>query len=205
MIIKTQQRERKVLLNLRLLVDSLLWVSARSGTGIEGFRLLFRKDSVIILGRLRKSYYIHDYEQLSKKWKTHFNFFILQDILLGNPPWYSHATRQKENSFHIQLEFKKKPWYIEYNISKKLKRIEDIQIHYTDKKKLLIKYQDFHSVGKSVLAHSLQIDLTYQQKEIQKVHHYLSSIYYLKVDISEKKPIKLTFKIPSRYKKMILE
>lgn len=72
--------------NMRLQKDEQIWISVNAIGGIEVARVLLNKDSVRILDRLNKQYMVKDYVFLSELLKTNVDFFLIQDLILGNSP-----------------------------------------------------------------------------------------------------------------------
>ncbi len=79
-------QEIKANADIRLKKDSIIWVSMRSATGIEGVRALITKDSILVINRLEKEYYAYRFEDLSEKFKFEFDFDMIQSIIVGNIP-----------------------------------------------------------------------------------------------------------------------
>jgi hypothetical protein len=69
--------------NLRLQKDSAIWVSIRK-FGFEGVRVLITPDSVKMINRLEKKYFIGEFESLNSLFDIHVNFLLLQALMTGN-------------------------------------------------------------------------------------------------------------------------
>ncbi|MES2389599.1 MAG: DUF4292 domain-containing protein [Bacteroidota bacterium] len=74
--------------SIRLLPDSLVWISISPALGIEAARCLFRKDSVFILDRLHRNCTSFSYDALGRiiGFRPDFNFvqaFVLGEDVLG--------------------------------------------------------------------------------------------------------------------------
>lgn len=69
--------------SLRARKDSLLWLSF-SVLGVEGARFLATPDSVKFIDRLKKNYFVSDYDYLSNMLSTDIDFDLLQSMLIGN-------------------------------------------------------------------------------------------------------------------------
>jgi len=69
--------------NLRGRKDSVLWLSI-SALGIEAARAIVTRDSVKLRNNLAKSYFVGDYNYLSKLLNTDLDFEMLQSLLIGN-------------------------------------------------------------------------------------------------------------------------
>jgi hypothetical protein len=86
--------------------DSVIWLSARPGLGIEIGRVYFLKDSLHILDRIQSNYYAHSYADISKMFKqnlsyNHFQALFAAELLSLNKPGvplgygYSHNADDK--------------------------------------------------------------------------------------------------------------
>jgi hypothetical protein len=62
-----------------------MWLSLRGPLGIEGFRVLITKDNVTVLDLLKKNVQYRKIEYLQEITGLPVDFFILQDLLIGNP------------------------------------------------------------------------------------------------------------------------
>ena len=74
---------------VRMKKDSLIWLSVTGLLGIEGFRLLVRPDTVIIMDKLEKTISYKSVAYLQELIKLPVDFFTLQDLLLGNAVFFS--------------------------------------------------------------------------------------------------------------------
>ncbi len=79
---------------IRMQRDSIIWISVRKA-GIEGARILISPDSVHILDRGAKAYYLFAYADLRSQYQMDISFTALQDLIAGNAilrqelPWNS--------------------------------------------------------------------------------------------------------------------
>ncbi|HSB92021.1 MAG TPA: DUF4292 domain-containing protein [Flavitalea sp.] len=70
---------------IRIKKDSMIWVSINAALGIEAFRILITPDSVKVLNKLDKEAQLRSVSYLQEVTKIPFNFYQLQDLLIGNP------------------------------------------------------------------------------------------------------------------------
>jgi hypothetical protein len=70
---------------IRLKRDSLMWISLRGPLGIEGFRVLITRDSVKVMDLLKKTFQLRTIDYLQEITGIPFDFFTLQDFVIGNP------------------------------------------------------------------------------------------------------------------------
>ncbi|MDQ6843754.1 MAG: DUF4292 domain-containing protein [Bacteroidota bacterium] len=90
---------------VRLYSDSVLWVSiSATFLGIEAFKILITKDSIIILNKLDKQVEYHPFSYIEQITHIPLNFSTMQDLLIGNPIYVGDSIvnyRQTEN--HILI------------------------------------------------------------------------------------------------------
>ncbi len=81
---KDDTQTRKFTATIRLRKDSVLWMNVKK-LSVEAARILVDKDSVYVLDRLNKEYYIKSLEYLSEEYHLPADFDALQTLILGNP------------------------------------------------------------------------------------------------------------------------
>lgn len=74
---------------IRMLKDSMIWVSVTGALGIEGYRVLVKPDTVIIMNKLDKTVSHRSVSYLQEIIKLPVDFFTLQDLLMGNPVFFT--------------------------------------------------------------------------------------------------------------------
>ena len=82
---------------IRVAKDSVIWVSVSPALGVEVLRCLITKDSVFVINKFQKEYYIYSHKQLTEKLKFDINFNLVQSVFLGNPP-YAEVEEDSSNS-----------------------------------------------------------------------------------------------------------
>lgn len=70
--------------SIRMRKDSAIWISITPALGIEMARVLITKDTVKVINRLNKEYFIGDYNYINKKFNVDLVFDDIQSVLLGN-------------------------------------------------------------------------------------------------------------------------
>jgi len=81
---KDDTQTRKFTATIRLRKDSVLWMVVKK-LSVEAARVLVDKDSVYVLDRLNKEYYIKSLDYLAEEYHLPADFDALQTMLLGNP------------------------------------------------------------------------------------------------------------------------
>lgn len=84
---------------MRMVSDSLIWISFSPALGIEAARVLLTKDSVKFINRLNKSYFTGRYDLLDSLLNTTIEYSILQSMLLGND-----LTQYDVNKFKASID-----------------------------------------------------------------------------------------------------
>jgi hypothetical protein len=70
---------------LRMRKDSAIWISMRGPLGIEGFRVLITRDSLVVINPINKNVQLRTIDYLQELSGIPINFQTLQDLVLGNP------------------------------------------------------------------------------------------------------------------------
>ncbi|MBI9033465.1 MAG: DUF4292 domain-containing protein [Bacteroidales bacterium] len=86
---------------IRMKKDSLIWVSLSPTLGIEMIRLLITSDSVKMMNRLEKTYFVSDFSYVASFLNNSVDFNMLQSLLTGNDfsfyensSWKAHIEDQ---------------------------------------------------------------------------------------------------------------
>jgi len=107
--------------NLRIKIDTAIWMSISPALGIEVARVFITRDSLKFTNRINGTYFKGDYRYLNSLLQIELNFNMIQSILLGNI--YLHYSKDKYNcdieSSNLILSSLKK---------RQIKREEDINI-----------------------------------------------------------------------------
>jgi hypothetical protein len=79
-------KKQDVTANVRMIKDSVIWISLTATfLNIEAFRVLVKKNSVILLNKLDKEVQYRSLDFLQEVTQIPFDFYTLQDLLVGNP------------------------------------------------------------------------------------------------------------------------
>jgi hypothetical protein len=70
--------------HVRMLKDSVIWMSVNAVLGIEGIRLMVTKDSVKMLNKQDKQYTERSIDYLQEVTALPLNLSVLQDLIIGN-------------------------------------------------------------------------------------------------------------------------
>ena len=69
---------------IRILRDSIIWLSFTPALGIEVMRIMITQDSVKFINRLNNTYFLGDYRYFNDFLRTNIDYDILQSFLIGN-------------------------------------------------------------------------------------------------------------------------
>lgn len=78
-------RQPDFIAHIRMLKDSLIWVSLSNDIGIEGIRVLISNDSIKLLDKLANTYQVRPLSAIQEVSQIPFEFADLQNLLVGNP------------------------------------------------------------------------------------------------------------------------
>jgi len=84
---KDEAQTRKFNANIRMRKDSVIWMNIKK-LSVEAFRILITQDSIHIIDRLEKKYYIHGLDFVEEKFNFPGQFQALQTAILGNPYFF---------------------------------------------------------------------------------------------------------------------
>jgi len=195
---------------VRIVKDSIIWLSLGQDLGMELARLMLTRDSVKYLDRIHKTYFLGDYKFVSDILNTNIDFGILQSILLGNDfEYYENAEfkasvdggeyrlttsgRSKLKKYvrgnaDAQRIFLQSIWLNPDNF--KITRIKIKELT-PDSKKLCASYSQFQEINGSWFPAKTDYQISAETPVNLKVK-------YSKVMVDQ--PLKFNFKIPSKYK-----
>lgn len=75
--------------NVRMLKDSLIWISLGNDIGIEGIRVLISNDSIKVLDKLANTFQVRPLSHIQELSQIPFSFADLQNLLVGNPIFFN--------------------------------------------------------------------------------------------------------------------
>jgi hypothetical protein len=78
---------------VRMIKDSVIWISGYATVfNIEAFRVLINKDSVFVIDKINKEVQRRSIDYLQEVTQIPFDFKTLQDLLLGNPIFFTDSV-----------------------------------------------------------------------------------------------------------------
>ncbi len=209
---------------MKIQKDSAIWISMTAPLGIEVVRIIITKDSIKLVDRYNKQYFTGNFDYISSKFNNDFDYYTIQSIITNelfefpkydNKPFTRNFKYKIKNGKYVFFTFN------ERKIEKKNKRVErqnkknkDLSIiyqaNYIDPDnfriteviidelskdwKFNIKYDDFKKVEGQLFPMKINFCIEFGDSTFN------CNISFNKLDFKEK--VKLSFKIPSNYKKI---
>ncbi len=98
-------KQSNVTVYVKVIKDSMIWMSLYGSVfNIEAFRVLIKKDSVIVMDKLNKEVQYRSLNYLQDVSGIPFDFKTLQDLLVGNPIYFdTTVVAFKQTNDNIQL------------------------------------------------------------------------------------------------------
>lgn len=200
--------------NIRIKRDSLIWVSIAPVMGIEVARILITPDSVKIIDRTNKSYFMESYRYVNQYLNNALDFDMLQAFLIGNDfsffeeaNWkasidgglYKLATanRRKLRKYvrsHEATEIPIQNTWLDPNTFK-IKKIMVKEIRPSRSRKLIAQYSDFFVVESQMLP----LHMEFNVKANNNVNVLLD---YSRVNLNDE--LRFPFRISSKYQELKL-
>ena len=194
---------------IRMVKDSLIWISFNQDLGIEIARLMITEDSVKFLDRFNKQYLITDYNFINNFLNTNIDFGILQSIILGNDFEYyemvefrasidgglyrlSTSGRSKLKKYVRNVEdaeriFLQNTWLNPENFKIVQVKMKELT---KDSKKLTAEYSEFKDINDQLFPN--EVDYLIEADNAISVE-----VKYNRITLNEK--LRFPFNIPSKY------
>ena len=94
MVFKDETQRKKANANIRLRKDSIIWMNIKK-LGVEAARVLITTDSIYIMDRINDQYAVTDFSLIEEQYHLPANFQTLQNVVLGNPLFFSKPEELK--------------------------------------------------------------------------------------------------------------
>ena len=185
-------------LNVRLRRDSIIWVSG-SLLGIEGVRAVLTPDSVRVVNRLEKSYFVGGYDYLSRVLQVPVSFAQVQALLLGDylpapagtrPTVVAEAAGQRVSYPQERLSVDR--------LLSATGRVQQLKLaEAATGRRLTVDYADFRALEAAAgLSFAHDLNVRAEQPKASTTAH----LNYNKVTVGER--LEFPFSIPKGYAKM---
>ncbi len=187
---KDPNNDQSFTMNFRMKHDSILWLSI-TAVGFEVARARLDKDTVRIINRLEKKYYIYDYAFIKKLAGTSLSLVQIQNLLSANllfPP--ENYGPQTDPDKFITTE-----GYVENIVSldSKSKIIEQILQHLVEQSTANVLYSNYKKTANQQFPGKCDISIITPKRNIS----LLMENSGMNTDMIEAFP----FEIPSKYEK----
>lgn len=198
--------------NLRIVKDREIWLSLTPALGIEAFRIYITTDSVKMINRINKTYFMGDYQLINDLLNTPFDFDMLQAFLTGNDfNYYQNnvfkvgeddlfyristigRTKLKNyvaNQADIDKILVQDMWIDPQTYKIVRQQIKEIK---KENSKLTIDYTSFETIGVSLFPNAYSVKVDAESK-------FFIDVEYEKIRIDE--DLTIPFVIPPSYKPM---
>ena len=181
---------------VRLIKDSVLWVSVNAALGIEAFRVLITPDSVKVLNKLDKVVQLRSVGYLQEIAGVPFSFAELQDLLLGNPIYFSSNILSFKKDDHSTTLYSLGPRFRhaltmrdgDYTLQNS--KIDDIDPGRS--RTMLVVYGDYETKGNMRFS-------TYRKIAITQKNNVIVELQFKQYSFNE--DLNIPFTIPKNYKR----
>jgi len=192
--------------NLRIKIDTAIWMSISPALGIEVARVFITRDSLKFTNRINGTYFKGDYRYLNSLLQIELNFNMIQSILLGNT--YLHYAKEKYNCDSdilnlILSSLKKRQIKREENIdipqvltqelyySKEKQKISSMSLQdYRPQRRFVVNYDAFMEIENQKVPTSIIVKANAEKSVMIKLD-------YSKINFN--KELNLPFSIPASY------
>ena len=193
-------RDFKTSSSLMMKKDSIIWFNAVKGP-YEVSRGIFTQDSVVILDKLKKTYSIYNYKELSEKIDFELNFKLIQAAIIGNLifPYEQENVESTEQFFNYK---KREGRFVFDNyIGRKSMKIEKMVVQDMETQHTLqVDYKNFQLIEDQLLPYEVFATFNYFSKNTSSNKKTIVNITFNKASI-EKKPLRFPFRIPQKYER----
>ena len=175
----------KINANIRIIKDSLIWISVKAGLGIEVFRTIITPDSVRYINHISKQYFIKPIHEIYKLIKMDITYYDLQDILFSNHR-FDDETYNTIYQEYIVLESENARYFVNSHGF----YVEKIEIIDNQKNRMFLEYDKFKKFNNGFFPQKLFLDI--------KSNEFLTAeINYVKIKFNEN--FKTKFNVPKSY------
>lgn len=183
--------------NLRMIKDSVIWVSLQATfLNIEAYRVRITKDSVILLNKLDKEVQYRSLDYLQEVTQIPFDFSTIQDMLIGNPVFFSdsNATVRKKDDqvlvYSVGDLFKNLLTLNGSNNQLIHSKLDDVDVYRN--RTASVTYNDYENANGRPFSTRRQIIVTEKNKIDIKLN-------FKQVEFN--KELSVSFSVPKNYKK----
>ena len=190
--IEIDEVDTPVSANLRVRKDSVIWISISALLGIEVARIQITQDSLKLINRINKTYWIGDFEDIGSVYGIPANYNQLQGILVGHISFENTKIRSviSENKYLVFNKNKKEVPQSKVWIDSRF-LIDTYLLEDELEKSLTIRYLEYEKHAQKWIPLKLNLLLANIDEQIE------ANFTYSKVNINT--PKKVNFNIPESY------
>jgi hypothetical protein len=181
--------------NLRMIKDSVIWMSVQATfLGIEVYRIRITPDSVILVNKQEREVQYRSLDYLQEVTQIPFDFKSLQDLLIGNPVFFSKesiSVRKRDNQLLLYSagELFKNLLTVDAENGRLIySKLDDADINRNRTASVL--YADYENVNGIWFADRRQVTITEKNKIDIKMN-------YKQVEFN--KELSVSFPVPKNY------
>jgi hypothetical protein len=195
----------------RIRKDSVIWLSIYAAMNIEVFRIMITPDSIKMLNRLKKTYFVKNVNFINEQFNTDVDFDILQSLLMGVDFAYYETDKFtlsiNENRYKLSTMGRGKlKKYVQTQEDLEKVMVQNMWINpdnykilkqsikqvKSPNKKVIATYEDFRPVDNQIFPFSIHFRLV-DEKPV------LLDLQYKSIIINQK--LTFPFKVPRKYKR----
>lgn len=182
--------------NLRMVKDSVIWISLQATfLNIEAYRVRITRDSVILMNKLEKEVQYRSLDYIQEVTQIPFDFQTIQDMLLGNPVFFSDSNavvRKKDEQvlvYSVGSLFKN---LLTLNANNQVvhSKLDDVDVYRN--RTASVSYNDYENINGKPFSTRRQIIITEKNRIDIKLN-------YKQVEFN--KELSVGFSVPKNYKK----
>lgn len=188
-------------MNLRVKKDSLIWFAVTK-VGIEVARGLITRDSITMIDKIHREYFVYDFPTLSQKFNFDLSFDLLQALIVGNLPLPKNpAQKIKRERDYLLLRQSEGKVLVENYIGEQDRKLKKLMVtEQPTKNTLRLDYEDFATLNNFLFPYTSLITLDYKSGTDGQFYQTLLKIQYNKVELVDK-PLSFPFNIPEKYQR----
>lgn len=183
--------------NIRMKKDSIVWFSITKG--IEASRGIVTQDSLVILDKVKKTYSIFTFDELSQQFGIDLDYSLMESAIVGNLifPYKEESVNEEDKYYHYQQKIGR--FLFNNYIGMQSNKLEKLEISDEDSgSSLMVDYANFQLVEDQLLPYEVNSKFLFFDETENKNKETIVNIVYNKATL-EKKPLRFPFNIPQKY------
>jgi len=183
-----------VMITMRAISDSAIWMSVSPALGIEAARILFTSDSIKIMDKIHGSYAMEPYTFLKRFSEADITFRMLQNILSGNAAFINHGLVTDSITQYYLAHCNEKQLFQRLIITPLFRIFGNNISDYNSGDNINLSYKDFQTIENKFLPFGIRIEVDSKGRNAEILMNYSS----VKVNM----PVDIKFNVPSSYTRM---